>query len=75
MLVSHCFHNDNLSYQYKQDVTLHREKQDGINNIRKIASLVSEVGTKCINEKLEMNDLPRGLHAIFRSLETYATHY
>jgi hypothetical protein len=66
----------NLSYRYKQDVTLHREKQGsgGIDNIRKIASLVSEVGTKCITEKLEMNDLPRGLHAVFRSLEMYAMH-
>jgi hypothetical protein len=45
-----------------------------VDNIRRIASLVSEVGTKCVNEKLEMNELPRGLHAIFETLETYVRH-
>ena len=40
--------------------------------VRKLATLVSDVGGMCQNNNLEEDDLPCNLHMIFQSLVTYA---
>ncbi len=53
----------------------HKEQWDVVQDkLEKVASLVSDVGTMCRNKDLGENDLPRSLHAIFQTLETYAMH-
>ena len=52
-----------------------QEAWDDVNDkLEKVANLVRYVGTTCENNNLEENDLPRNLHAIFQSLETYVMH-
>jgi len=54
-------------------VKQHKEQWDIVKDrLETVASLVSEVGTTCRNNNLEENDLPRSLHTVFQSIETYA---
>ena len=43
-----------------------------MDNVQKLAALVSNVGRTCENHKLEEDDLPHNLVTIFQSLLTYA---
>lgn len=59
----------------QQVVTQHQEKWDVVNDkLGKVTQLVGNVVTTCANNNLEENDLPRNLHTIFQSLESYAMH-
>ena len=58
-----------------QESKLHQERWDPVNNkLGKVTQLVNDVVTTCANNNLEENDLPRSLHTIFQSLESYAVH-
>ena len=58
-----------------QEVKLHQERWDIVDSkLRKVARLVNDVVTTCVNNNLEENDLPPSLHTIFQSLESYVIH-
>jgi hypothetical protein len=42
-----------------------------MDKLERIAGLVDQVGTLCKEHNMEEKDVPRGLRAIFESLETY----
>ena len=45
-----------------------------MDKLKRVASLVNQVGTLCREHNLEEKDVPLGLRAIFESLIKYATN-
>jgi len=55
----------------QNESTLHQKKWYAVREkLRKVASLVSDVGTVCEDNDLEMDDIPDSLYALFQSLES-----
>ena len=55
-----------------QEVKNYKEKWGVVKDkLKKVASLVSNVGKACEDNNLEENDLPLDLRTIFQTLETY----